>query len=171
MPGERLANSVRAKRFQIVHGDRGAGFGQAVPVGDGNSQVVEKLQRLRLRECAPDDDGFQLPAESCVDFPEEFAAEPQSRTVFRKSAIECCVWRRGLCAWRRGRSVESCLQTFLQIFQDQRHKADVRDFVFRESFADIFGTQGAEMDDGGATGEGAEKPDHEIDSVIRGEDA
>ena len=64
--GQRLADGVRAKRLEIVDRDRGAGFGEAVAVGDRNSQIVEKLQRLRLRECATDNDGAQFAAKRCV---------------------------------------------------------------------------------------------------------
>ena len=40
-----------------------------------------------------------------------------------------------------------------------------------EGFADEFGAQRAQMHDGGAAGEGANETDHEINRVIRGENA
>src|SRR5712675_3800883 len=74
-------------------------------------------------------------------------------------------------SFARRQSVESRLQPFLQIFQDQRDEAYIGDFVFRESFADIFRSERAEMHHSGTADEGAEKTDHEINRVIGGEDA
>ena len=66
-PGQRLADGIRAKRFQIVDGDCCACFRESVSVGDGNAEVVEKLQSLRLRECTSDDDGLQFAAKRLMD--------------------------------------------------------------------------------------------------------
>jgi len=63
------------------------------------------------------------------------------------------------------------LQPFLQIFQDQRDEAYIGDFVFRESFADIFRSERPEMHNSGAADEGPEETDHEINRVIGGKDA
>jgi len=52
-PRQRLANGIRAKRFQVIDGDRRTRFREPVSVGDGNPEVVEKLQRLRFAESAP----------------------------------------------------------------------------------------------------------------------
>ena len=56
-PGKRLADGVGAKGLEIVDGDRGARFGEAIAVGDRDAEVVKKLQRLRLGECASNNDG------------------------------------------------------------------------------------------------------------------
>src|SRR5258708_40221383 len=45
---QRLADGVRAEWFQIVDRDRRAGFRESVSVGDGNPEIVKKLQRLRV---------------------------------------------------------------------------------------------------------------------------
>src|SRR5712664_2006048 len=74
-------------------------------------------------------------------------------------------------SFARRQAVETCLKTFLQIFQNERDEADVGDFVFGEGFADIFGPHGAKMNDGSATDKGAEEADHEVDGVIGRKDA
>src|SRR5947207_179958 len=71
--------------------------------------------------------------------------------------------------WRN--SGKLCLQTFLQIFEDERNEANVGDFIFGESLANKFGAQGAQVNDAGSTGKWTEKADHEIDGVIRWQNA
>src|SRR5260370_18994565 len=80
--GQRLADSVRAKRFQIVDGDRRSGFCKSVSVGDRNPQIVEKLQRLRFSESAADNDRAQLSAKCLVDLLEQDAADAEAGPGF-----------------------------------------------------------------------------------------
>src|SRR5882762_1403293 len=54
---QRLADSVRAKWFQIVDGDCRAGFRESISIGYRNAEVVEKLQCLRFAESAANDNG------------------------------------------------------------------------------------------------------------------
>src|SRR5438270_748700 len=63
------------------------------------------------------------------------------------------------------------LQTVLEILQDERDKADVRDLIFREGFTDKFRAQRAEMHDRSSTNERSEKSDHEVDRVVGGQNA
>src|SRR5216683_1227572 len=75
------------------------------------------------------------------------AAETWARMIFREGFVDGNERIEDFSfAWRQ--SVESRLQAFLQIFQDQRHETDVGDFVLWEGFADVFRTEGAEMHDG-----------------------
>ena len=57
-PGQRLANRVRAKRFQIVRCYAHAGLGQPVGIRHGNAQVIKELQDLRFGEGATNEDGL-----------------------------------------------------------------------------------------------------------------
>ena len=68
--------------MQVVDGDGGAGFGEAVAVGDRNAEIVEKLQRLRLGERAADDDRAKFAAEGFVDLFQQAAAETKPRADF-----------------------------------------------------------------------------------------
>ena len=70
-----------------------------------------------------------------------------------------------------GKLVETLAQPALEIFQDQRHEAHVGDFVSRERFANIFRPQRSQVHDRGAAGERADKADHKIDRVVRGQNA
>ena len=87
--GKRLADGVGAEGLEIVDGDGCARFRQAVTVGDGYTEVVKKLQSLRLGECAADDDGAKFSAERVVHLLEQAAAEPRARTAFRQRFIDC----------------------------------------------------------------------------------
>jgi hypothetical protein len=108
---------------------------------------------------------LEFAAERGVHFFEQPAAEPEAGMalgegfVYADQKIEDFAF-----SWRE--FVESGLQTFLEIFQDQRDQADVGDFVLYEGFADEFRTEGAEMDYRGSASERTEKSDHEIDGVI-----
>src|SRR4030095_2421807 len=166
---KRLSDGVRAKRFQIVDGDRGAGFGEAVAVSDGNADVIEKLQSLRLGERATDNDGAELASKGGVTVLQEGAAEPKTRAAFGEGLVHRDEKFEGLpFAWRK--FGEARFQAFLEIFQDQRDEADISDFVASEGFADELRTERAQMDDAGAAGKGAEKANHEINRVIGGKD-
>src|SRR5712664_2260575 len=87
-PGQRLANGVRAKRFQIVDRDGGAGLRESVSIGDRNSEIVEKLQRLRFSEGAADDDGAELSAESYMNLLEQAAADAETRLPFGERLVD-----------------------------------------------------------------------------------
>ena len=126
--------------MEIVHGDGGARFGEAIAVGDRDAEVVEELQRLRLAEGAADYDGAQFSAEIVVDLFQQQAAEAESRLALRQRLVDGNERVEDFAlAWRQ--CVEACLQPLLQILQDERNEADVGDFVFREGFADEFGPQ------------------------------
>src|SRR5713226_3045779 len=77
-PGQRLANRVRAKRFQIVDRDRRAGFREPIPVGDGDPEIVEKLERLRLGKCTADNNSVELSAKRFMDLLEQAAADSEA---------------------------------------------------------------------------------------------
>src|SRR5437588_1607640 len=164
-PGQRLANGIRAKRFQIVDRDGRPGFRESISVGDGNSEIVEKLQRLWFGEGATDDDGAKLSTKRFMDLLEQAAADSETRLALRECFVDSneCVENFTFTRWQR---VEARLQAFLQIFQNERNETHISDLVFRKGFAHIFGTQRAQMHDRCATCEGPEKTNHEIDGMI-----
>src|SRR5207302_7408415 len=139
-PGQRLADSVRAKGFQIVDGDRRARFRKSVSVGDGNAQVVEKLQRLRFTEGAANNDRAKLSAKRFVNLLQQEAADPEARTAFCHRFVQANQSFENSAFARRQR-IETCLQALLQIFQDEGNETYVSDFVFWKSFAHIFWAQ------------------------------
>jgi hypothetical protein len=53
--------------MQVIDGDGRACFRKPIAIGYGDAQVVEKLERLRLGECASYDNGAQFAAETDVD--------------------------------------------------------------------------------------------------------
>ena len=59
----------------------------------------------------------------------------------------------------------------LKVIQYERHNGHVGDFVARECVANKFGAQRAQMHDGTAAGERHDEAAHEVDGVIRGNDA
>src|SRR6266571_3967205 len=169
-PGERLANRVRAKRLQIVDRNGRARFRESVSIGDGNSEVVEKLQRLWFAEGAANNDGAQLSAKRFVHLLEQEAADAETRLVFRQHFVHANerIENSPFAPWQR---VEARLQTFLQVFQNKRNETDISDLVFGKSFAHVFGTQGAQMYDRRAARERSQKTNHEINRMICWQDA
>jgi len=112
--GKRLADRVRAKGMEIVDGDGGSGFGEAVAVGDGECRDRRKLESLRFREGAADDDGTEFAAERCVDLTEQFAAETEAGFLFVKALLIETRKIEKLRVFQR-QFVKSSLQAFLQI--------------------------------------------------------
>jgi len=104
----------------------------------------------------PTINGSEFAAEALVDLPQKTAAETQARMAFRKAFVDGNKCIKNLSFARRQR-VEPRLQPFLQIFQDQRDEAYIGDFIFRESFADIFRAKRAEMHNRGPADEGPEE--------------
>src|SRR5258708_602327 len=87
-PGQRLANGVRAKRFQVVDRDGGAGLRESVSIGDGNPEIVEKLQRLRFGKGAAYDDGAELSAESFMNLLEQAPADSEARPALGECLVD-----------------------------------------------------------------------------------
>src|SRR5215467_6786472 len=113
-PRQRLANRIGAKRLQIIDGDGGTGSRKAVAIGNGNSQIVEKLQYLRLRERATDDNRAQLASECLVNLFQQHAADAEARLALRQHLVDGNERVENF-SFATGQSVESCLQAFLQI--------------------------------------------------------
>src|SRR5271157_586798 len=67
--------------------------------------------------------------------------------------------------------VEPCLQTLLQIFQHEWNEADVSDLVFRKRLAHKLRPQRPQMHYGRPANERPEETNHEVDGVIRRQDA
>ena len=86
--GQRLADGVRAKGPQIIHRDRSARFREAVAVGNGDAEIVEKLKRLRLGESAADDDSAKLAAERLVDLFQQAAAKAEARAALGERFVD-----------------------------------------------------------------------------------
>src|SRR5207245_6770744 len=74
-PWQRFANSIRAKRLQIVDRDRRARFRKSVAVGHGDPEIVEKLKSLRFGERAAHNDGTEFPAKCLMNLFEEATAD------------------------------------------------------------------------------------------------
>src|SRR5712692_9577471 len=87
-PRQRLANGVSAKRFQIIDSDGSAGFRESVTIGDGNPEIVEKLQRLRFGEGAADNDGAELSAKRFMNLLEQAAADSETRPAFGERLVD-----------------------------------------------------------------------------------
>src|SRR5262249_40185566 len=65
---------------------------------------------------------------------------------------------------------EALLQSYLQIFQDQRHESDIGDFVSRESFSHELRAERPQMHHRCATNKRSDESDHKIDRMVRGQD-
>ncbi len=101
---------------------------------------------------------------------EKRAADFQSRTLARERGIcsDQCVQHAAL---ERGQSRETFTKPVLETLQDQRHHGHVSDLVSRKSFTNKFGPQRSQMNYGAAAGEGHDEAAHEINRMIRGNDA
>src|SRR6267378_1398037 len=164
-PRQRLAYGVRAKWFQIVDRNGGASFRESVSVSDRNTEIVEKLQRLRFGESAADKDGAEFSAKRFMDLLEHAAADFETRPAFGERLVDSNerVKNFTLARWQR---VEARLQTFLQVFQNEWNETHISYFVFRKSFAHVFRTQRAQMHDRCAARKRSEKTNHEIDGMV-----
>ena len=58
-----------------------------------------------------------------------------------------------------------------KFFKNQRNHGHICDFIFRERLSDKFRTQRPQMDNGPSAGKRHKKAAHEIDRVIRGDNA
>src|SRR5712692_2083596 len=164
-PRQWLANRVSAEWFQIVDRDGRAGFRESVAIGDGNPEIVEKLQRLRFGERAANDDRAKLSAKRFMDLLEQAAANAEARLALRQPLVDSNKYVENLSLARRQR-VEARLQAFLQVFQNERNETHVGDLIFRKRFAHKFRTQRAQMHDGCTASERPEKADHKIDGMV-----
>src|SRR5467141_589500 len=164
-PRQRLAYGVRAKWFQIVDRNGGASFRESVSVSDRNTEIVEKLQRLRFGESAAYDDGAEFSAKRFMDLLEQAAAEAETRPAFGERLVDSNERVKNFTSarWQR---VKACLQAFLQVFQDESNETHISDFVFRKSFAHVFWTQRPQMYDRCAARKRSEKTNHEIDGMV-----
>src|SRR5712692_6289482 len=160
-----LANGVRAKWFQIVDGDRRTGFRESVSVGNGNPEIVKKLQRLRFSESAADNNGAEFSAKRFMDLFDQEAADSKARLTLSEQLVESNE-RIENSPFPRGQRVEARLQTFLQVFQNERNETHISDLVLRKSFPHVFGAKSAQMHDRRSARERPEKTDHEIDGMV-----
>src|SRR5713101_2665705 len=162
---QRLADRVRAEWFQIVDRDRRTGFRESVSVGNGNPEIVKKLQRLRFSESAADNNGAEFSAKRFMDLFDQEAADSKARLTLSEQLVESNE-RIENSPFPRGQRVEARLQTFLQVFQNERNETYVSDLVFRKRFAHVFGTHRAQMHHRRATRERAEKTNHEVNGMV-----
>ena len=65
--GQWLSNGVRAKRLEIIQGDRRSRFGAAVSVPNWNSKIIKKLQGGRLSKSSTHKKRAQLAAKRLVN--------------------------------------------------------------------------------------------------------
>src|SRR5262245_5711531 len=86
--GEGFADRVGPEWLQVVDGDGGAGFGEAIAVGYGNAEVIEKLQGLRFRERTTYNDGAKVASECGVDLLQQPPAEPKTRLRLGERFVE-----------------------------------------------------------------------------------
>src|SRR6266849_8437332 len=162
---QRLADRVRAEWFQIVDRDRRTGFRESVSVGNGNPEIVKKLQRLRFSESAADNDGAEFSAKRFMDLFEQEAADAKAWQSLRQRLVQANKHIENFAFARRQR-IETRLQSFLQVFQNERNETHISDFVLRKSFTHVFRTQCAQMHYRCATRERAEKTNHEINGMV-----
>ena len=123
------------------------------------------MQRLRFAESAANNDGAKLSAKRFVDLLEQEAADAEAWPAFRQRLVDADEELENSAFSRRQR-IETRLQSFLQVFQNQWNETHISDFVFRKSFAHVFGTQSSQMHDRRAAREWPEKTNHEIDGMI-----
>src|SRR5260370_30028037 len=160
-PGQWLANGVRAKWFQIVDRDCRPGFRESVSVGTGNPAIVKKLQRLRFSKSSADDNGAELSAKRFMDLFEQEAADTKAWPSFGQRLVQANKHIENFAFARRQR-LETCLQSFLQVFQNEWNKTHISNLVLRKSFPHVFRAKRAQMHHRRATRERPEKTDHEI---------
>src|SRR5262245_13018337 len=160
-----LAYGIRSKWLKVVDGDRRSSFRQAISVGHGDSQVVKKLQRTRLRESTTGDQRKELAAEGLVNLRKQAAAQTwfwcaaREKTVNGNEAIEHPA--------TEGRQlVEASSQARFNGLQNHRNDAGIGDLEARKRFLQVFRPQSPQVHDGGATNKRSDKPNHEIDGVI-----
>ena len=169
-PRQRLADGVGPEGVEVVEGDGGAGFGEAVAVGDRDAEVVEKLQGGRLGEGAAHKQRPQLAPESLMHAAQQQAAERKPGPLARQAAVE------GDEAIEDEPAVPRQLgkaraQTALQVLEHHRNQTHVSDFVAGEGVADVLRPQGAQVHHRRAAGEGADEAHHEVNGVVGGQNA
>src|SRR5438132_8396832 len=120
---KRLANGVRAKWLEIVHGDSRAGLGEAVAIGDGDAEIVEKLQRLWFGERASHDDGPEFAAKCRMNLFQKAATEPEARLALRERLVHRNEEVKNF-SFASRKFGETDFQAFLKILQDERNEAD-----------------------------------------------
>src|SRR2546421_277248 len=85
---QRLANGICAKRFQIVDRDGSAGFRESISVGDGNTKIVEKLQRLRFAKSTANNYGAEFSAKRFMDLFKQAAADTETRPALGEYFVD-----------------------------------------------------------------------------------
>src|SRR5580704_19739047 len=66
---------------------------------------------------------------------------------------------------------KSLTQAAFQALQNHRNQCHVCDFVASKRLTNVFRTKGTQMHNGGAASKRSDEADHEIDGVVRGQDA
>src|SRR6267143_1607398 len=112
-----------------------------------------------------DNDGAEFSAKRFMDLLENAAADFETRPAFGERLVDSNerVKNFTFARWQR---VEARLQTLLQVFQNEWNETHISYFVFRKSFAHVFGTQRAKMHDRCAARKRSEKTNHEIDGMV-----
>ncbi len=87
-PAQRLAHGVGAKRFQIVKRHCRASFRQPVPASYRNSNIVEELQRRRIRKCSTNNQRPQFSAKRLVYLWQQTPAQFRMRTSSRQHFVQ-----------------------------------------------------------------------------------
>src|SRR5579863_272648 len=165
-----FADRIRAKGFEIVEREHRTGFSEAIAVYDRQSEVVEELHRARLEESPAGKKRQQLSSERAVYAGKESAAELDFRAVAGEEPVRRNhrVEERPLPFWQL---VELCPQSALEIFQDHRHQRNIGDPVAHERIAHKLRPQRAQMNDTRPAHKRTNEPDHEINRMIRWQDA
>ena len=139
-PGKRLAYAIRAKRFQIVDGDRGARLRQPISIGHRNSKIVEKLQRRRIRKCPAHNQRAHFTAKRLVHLRQQLAAQLHPWPALGEQLVQPDqpIQNPSL---RRWQLVKLGAQPALQVLQHHRHQAHVGDAVAHQCIPDKLRTQ------------------------------
>src|SRR5260370_7753184 len=91
---------------------------------------------------------------------EQASADARARSVSRQRLVDP---NEGIenSAFARRQRIETHLQPFLQVFQDEGNETHVSDFVLRKSFPHVFRTTPAQMYDRPTAAERPHKTNHE----------
>src|SRR5712692_9129521 len=117
-----------------------ARFLKAVAVGHGDPEIVEKLKSLRFGERAAHNDGTEFPAKCLMNLFQKATADAEPWPAFCHGLVDGNKSIENFAFPRRQR-IETRLQSFLQVFQYERHHTDISNLVFWKGLAHIFGTQ------------------------------
>src|SRR5216683_1826416 len=89
---EPTINDGFRREFRLIQVTRHHGLAAnsnfADAVGDGDPEIVEKLERLRLGKCTADNNSVELSAKRFMDLLEQAAADSEAWPAFRQRLVD-----------------------------------------------------------------------------------